>query len=104
MQPFQLLIMESQAARRRLYKTFELPNDIRSQLEHDGVVQSRERRRSSLCRPWKRYSRTTTKKVFVARAVVGMAAFGTPSGAPMVAGAVRVRKSPSGRDAHGAAM
>ncbi|MGA8655017.1 MAG: hypothetical protein WB586_02620 [Chthoniobacterales bacterium] len=39
MQPFPLFIAESQTAKKRLLKIFELAGDGNSSLEHDGVTQ-----------------------------------------------------------------
>ena len=77
MQAYEIFILESQAARKRLRKTFELPDGCRSHLEHNGVVQSWEERPVSLARPWKRSSRINTKRVCAATAVIGIAAICT---------------------------
>ena len=77
MQSLPLLILESQAARNRLRKTFELGNDCRSRFEQNGVARSCEERPVSLPGPWKRSSRINTKRVCTATAVIGIAAIGT---------------------------
>src|SRR5215471_16151921 len=77
MQAYEIFILELQAARKRLRKTFELPDGCRSDLEHNGVVQSCEERPISLPRPWKRSSRINTKRVYAATAVIGIAAICT---------------------------
>ena len=77
MQAYEIFILESQAARKRLRKTFELPDGCRSHLEHNGVVQSCEERPVSLRRTWKRSSRINTKRVCAATAVVGIGAICT---------------------------
>jgi len=77
MQAYEIFILELQAARKRLRKTFELPDGCRSHLEHNGVVQSWEERPVSLARPWKRSSRINTKRVCAATAVIGIAAICT---------------------------
>ena len=77
MQAYEIFILELQAARKRLRKTFELPDGCRSHLEHNGVVQSWEERPVSLARPWKRSSRINTKRVCAATAVVGIGAICT---------------------------
>lgn len=77
MQAYEIFILELQAARKRLRKTFELPDGCRSHLEHNGVVQSCEERPVSLPRPWKRSSRINTKRVCAATAVIGIAAICT---------------------------
>ena len=74
MQAYEIFILESQAARKRLRKIFELPDGCRSHLEHNGVVQRCEERPVSLPRPWKRSSRINTKTVCAATAVIGIAA------------------------------
>ena len=79
MQPFELFILESEAAKRSLRKIFELPDVCRSHLEHNGVVQSCEERPTSFPRPWRRSSRINTMRVFAATAVIGIAAIGTLS-------------------------
>jgi hypothetical protein len=73
MHAYEILILELQAARKRLRKTFELPDGCRSHLEHDGVVQSCEEWPVSLPRAWKRSSRINIKKVCAATAVIGIA-------------------------------
>ena len=77
MQAYEIFILELQAARKRLRKTFELPDGCRSHLEHNGVVQSCEERPVSLRRTWKRSSRINTKRVCAATAVVGIGAICT---------------------------
>ena len=77
MRAYEIFILESQAARKRLRKTFELPDGCRSHLEHNGVVQSCEERPVSLRRTWKRSSRINTKRVCAATAVVGIGAICT---------------------------
>ena len=76
MQPLPLLILESQAARNKLRKTFELGNDCRSHFEQNGVVQSCEERPVSPP-SWERSSRINTKRVCAATAVIGIAAICT---------------------------
>ena len=76
MQAYEIFILELQAARKRLRKTFELPDGCRSHLEHNGVVQSCEERPVSLPRPWKRSSRINTKRVCAVTVVIGTAAIG----------------------------
>ena len=77
MQAYETFILELQAARKRLRKTFELPDGCRSHLEYNGVVQSCEERPVSLPRLWKRSSRINTKRVCAATAVIGIAAICT---------------------------
>ena len=77
MQAYEIFILESQAARKRLRKTFELPDDCRFHLEHNGVVQSCQERPVSLPKPWKRSSRINTRRVCAATAVIGIAAICT---------------------------
>src|SRR5262249_48869996 len=76
MQGFQLFILESQAARKRLREIFEFPDGCRSHLEHNGLVQSCDVQPASLLRPWKRWGRISTKRVCAAMAVIGIAAIG----------------------------
>jgi hypothetical protein len=76
MQPVQLLILDSQAARNRLRQTFELPDVYGSGPEPNGVVQSWGDRPASLRRPWKQYSRINTKRVCAVTVVIGTAAIG----------------------------
>jgi hypothetical protein len=55
MQPLSIFIVESQTAKRRFLKMFELPDDCGSQLERNGVVQGCEKRRLFQPKPWRRY-------------------------------------------------
>ena len=78
MQPFQLLILESQTAKNRLRKTFELSDGCRSNLRHNRVIQGCGEGPAFLPRAWKRSGRINTKSVFGAMVVViGIAAIGT---------------------------
>ena len=77
MQAYEIFILELQAARKRLRKTFELPDGCRSHLEHNEVVQSCKERPVSFPRPWKRSSRINTKRVCAATVVIGIAAICT---------------------------
>jgi rhodanese-related sulfurtransferase len=77
MQAFELFILESQAAKERLRKTFKLPDGCRSHFEHNGKVQSCGGLQPTPSRPWKRSGRTNIKGVCAATAVIGIAAIGT---------------------------
>jgi hypothetical protein len=55
MQSLPLFFVESQTAKRRLLKLFELPDDCGSQLERNGVVQGCEKRGLFQLKPWSRY-------------------------------------------------
>ena len=76
MQAFQIFIVESRAARRRLRKMFESPGASRSYLEDNGLVQTCEEQPIAFPTSWERSSRKNTKRLFAVASVIGIAAIG----------------------------
>lgn len=76
MQAFQVFIVESRAARRRLRKMFESPGAIRSYLEDNGLVQTCKEHPIAFSTSWERSSRLNTKRLFAVASVIGIAAIG----------------------------
>jgi hypothetical protein len=76
MQAFQVFIVESLAARKRLRKMFESPGASRSYVDDNGLVQTCEEQPITFPTFWERSSRIDTKRLFGVASVIGIAAIG----------------------------
>jgi hypothetical protein len=76
MQAFQVLVVESRAARRRLRKMFESPGASRSYLDDSGLVQTCEEHPIAFPTSWERSSRVNTKRLLAVASFIGIAAVG----------------------------
>ena len=70
MQAFQVLVVESRAARRRLRKMFESPGD------DNRLVQTCEEHPIAFPTSWERSSRVNTKRLLAVASFIGIAAVG----------------------------
>ena len=76
MQAFQVFILESRAARRRLRQMFESPGASGSYVDDNGRVQTCEEYPIAFPTSWERSSQINTKRLFAVASVIGMAAIG----------------------------
>ena len=76
MQEFQVFVVESRAARRRLRMMFESPGASRSYLDDNGLAQTCEEHPIAFPTSCERSSRIDTKRLFAVASVIGIAAIG----------------------------